>query len=112
MVEQMMIAQEPREPVVMAHHAACIEKQEDPGNVIQRIGHEEHGHHGADALKGRFEPVACIGIQESRFRFRMMDGVYGRIQRTPVQNQVGHIEPDIVTENREENWEHFSNNLK
>jgi len=52
MMEQMMIAQEPRESVVVAHHAACIKKQEDPGNVVQRIGDEEHRDHGADALKG------------------------------------------------------------
>ena len=90
----------------MTHHAAQIEKEEDEGNIKPRIGDEEHRNNSATALNNRFRPVAFIGIQELRIRFRMMDGMDG-IDGTPVQNSVRHIEPDIVAKDREKNGQHF-----
>jgi hypothetical protein len=52
MMEQMMVAQEPGEPVIVPYHTTCIKKEKDKENIIQRIGNKEHGHHGTHALKG------------------------------------------------------------
>lgn len=57
-----MIAEQPRETIVMAHHATCIEEQKDKGNVVQRIGKEEHRNKRATALNNRFRPVSLIGV--------------------------------------------------
>jgi hypothetical protein len=83
----------------MAEHSSGINNHKRyHRNLIGYWIKEQKGYKVADALKGRFEPVAVIGIGPRRVNLFMMD-LMNRKEDLHVKKNVGYVEPQVVAQN-------------
>lgn len=89
----------------MTKESLCVDIQKsesegDPTGIKEQERCEE-----SDALKDHFKPVAMIGVQKRRIRLFVMNGM-NRIQESVMEKTMTYIEPDVVTQDRQEKEEH------
>ena len=97
-VQKMMIAQEPGESCIVAHHASQIEEKDNEQPVHGGVGQPQSRDHRTQTLKRTLDPMAVVGIQDSRFLIFMMNPVI-EIECARVQKSMGYVEPNIVAQN-------------
>jgi hypothetical protein len=83
----------------MAEHSSSVNKHKREGcRLIGGWIEEQKGGKVADALKGRFEPVAVISVGPRRVNLFMMDLMNGK-EDLRVKKKVGYVEPQVVAQN-------------
>ena len=93
-----MVADEPDKAFIVSHKPSNIQNEQNDQNGRPTIGIIEEGHEGSEALERAFEPVAFIGVPQSRNNILVMDAV-NRIEGSCMEESVADIEPDIITKN-------------